>query len=173
MTGKNIAVFGVYASDMDAERGAADLISADFPSPDISVLLADLRSKRELAGARNAGSIAVGSLSGALAILSGGGARLIPGMGQIVAAGPITARLERLDSAVTESLSAALLGWGIPEHEAKSYEARIREGGILLAVRCESPARAKRAAQVLNSSGADHVAALQERRAEKAEWALI
>jgi hypothetical protein len=42
-----------------------------------------------------------------------------------------------------------------------------------LAVRCESPARAKRAAQVLNSSGADHVAALQERRAEKAEWALI
>jgi hypothetical protein len=173
MTGNNIAVFGVYPSDMDAERGVADLISADFPSPDISVLLADLRSKRELAGARNDGTTAVGLLGGALGILSGGSARLIPGMGQIVAAGPITARLQSLDCEAAEGLSAALVGWGIPEHEAKSYEARIQEGGILLAVRCESPARAKRAAQVLNSSGADHVAALEERRADKAEWALI
>jgi hypothetical protein len=158
---------------MDAERGVADLISADFPSPDISVLLADLRSKRELAGAGNDGTTAVGLLSGALGILAGGSARLIPGMGQMVAAGPIAARLASLDCTAAEGLSAALVGWGIPEREAKSYEGRIQEGGILLAVRCDSRARGKRAAQVLNSSGADHVAALEEQHAEKAEWALI
>jgi hypothetical protein len=173
MAAKNIAIFGVYPSDMYAERGAADLISAGFPTPDISVLLADLRSKRELAGIDSSGTAAVGLLNGALGILSGESAHVIPGMGPIVAAGPITTRLQSLGSGVAEGLSGALVDWGIPEHEAKSYQDLIQDGGTLLAVRCESPAQAKRAKQVLNSSGADHVAASQESRAEKLVRALI
>jgi rhodanese-related sulfurtransferase len=157
MTDKSIAVFGVYSSDLDAERGAADLISAGFPSPDISVLLPDMRSKRELAHAGHAG--AAGLLNGALGILSGGNAQVIAGVGLVVAAGPITARLEGIGPATGDGLSGALVDWGIPSNEAKSYEGRIQSGATLLAVHCESPARAKRAKQVLNSSGADDVAA--------------
>jgi len=173
MTSTNIAVLGVYPSDVDAERGAADLISAGFPSPDISVLLPDLRSRREIAGAGTPGASLGGLLSGALGILSGGSAQMIPGVGPIIAAGPLSARLESLGSAAPQGLSDALVRCGIPSEEAKAYEGRIQDGGILLAVRCESAARAKRATQVLHSSGADDVAALEDSRAQKAEWALI
>ena len=157
MAVKDIAIFGVYPSDMYAELGAADLISAGFPTPDISVLFADLRSKRELASI-DTGAAAVGLLSGALGILSSESAQVIAGLGRIVAAGPITARLRSLGSRAANGLSGALVDWGIAEHDAKSYEDLIQDGGTLLSVRCGSPARAKRATQVLNSSGADHVA---------------
>lgn len=70
MAAEDIAILGVYPSDVYAERGAADLISAGFPTPDISVLLADLRSKRERGGVFNCGTTAVGLLNGALGILS-------------------------------------------------------------------------------------------------------
>jgi hypothetical protein len=176
MTANNIAVFGVYPSGVEAERGAADLISAGFPSADISVLLADIRSKRGQSAADGAGRPDVGMgglLSGALGILTGGSAQVIPGMGPIVAAGPIAARVENLGSAPARGLSALLTEWGLPVENAKSYEGRVVDGGTLLAVRCESPARAKRATQVLHSSGADDVASLQETRPHKAEWALI
>jgi hypothetical protein len=163
----------VYPSEVDAERGAADLISAGFPSPDISVLLADLRSRRELAGAGTAGASLGGLLCGALGILSGVSGQTIPGMGPIIAAGPLSARLESLGSAAPQGLSGALVGCGIPSENAKSYAGRIQDGGILLAVRCESPDRAKRATQVLHSSGADEVAALEDSPADKAKWALI
>jgi hypothetical protein len=172
MMTKNIAVFGVYPSDLDAERGAADLISAGFPSPDISVLLPDMRSQRDLAHEGFSGR-AGGLLNGALGILSGGSAQVIAGVGPVVTAGPITARLEGLGPVAQDGLSCALVDWGIPSNEAKSYEGRVQDGGTLLAVRCDSPARAKRAKQVLNSSGADDVAALEESRAEKVEPAVI
>ncbi len=170
MTADNIAVFGIYASGADAEGGAADLIAAGFPSAEISVLLADVRGRRELA-AGSAGAGVGGLLSGALGILTGARAQVIPGMGAIVAAGPLAARMEGVGSAA--AFSAALVDWGVPAEEAKSYEGRIQDGGTLLGVRCGSAARAKRARQVLNSSGADEVAVLEDSRAQKAEWALL
>jgi hypothetical protein len=173
MTSNNIAVFGLYPSVMGSEQGAADLISAGFPCPDISVLLADFRSERDLASPRKSGASAGGVLSGALGILSGGSARMMAGVGPIVAAGPIAARLESMGCAAPEGLSGALVDWGIPVFEAKSFEGRIQDGGTLLAVRCETPARVKRAKQVLNSSGAEDVAALEEGHTPKTERALI
>jgi hypothetical protein len=177
MSSTDIAVFGLYPSVIGSEQGAADLISAGFPCPDISVLLADWRSERDLAsldksGATAGGLRAGGLLSGALGILNGS-ARVIGGVVPIVAAGPIAARWASLGCAAAQGLSGALVNWGIPVFEAKSFEGRIQDGGTLLAVRCETPARAKRAQQVLNSSGADDVAALEESRTQKAEWALI
>jgi len=172
LTENNISIFGIYPSPLDSERGAADLISAGFPSPDISVLLADLRGKRDLAtGAADA--TLGGLLSGALGILHGASARVICGVGPVVAAGPIAARLKGIDFAATQGLSGALLACGLPAEAASSYESRIQDGGTLLAVLCESPAQAKRAKQVLNSSGADHVTALPDSRAQQAETALI
>ncbi len=132
MIGNDIAVFGIYPSVIGAECGAADLISAGYSSHDISVLLA------------NAGATAGSLLDGALGILKGAGALVIPGVGPMVAAGPIL---------------AGLAGLGLGEHEAKRYVGRVKDGGTLLSVQCESPDRVKRAKQVLNSSGADDVAA--------------
>jgi len=162
MSGKSIGVLGVYASSLDAERGAADLISAGFSSPDISVLLPDVRSKREAPQASSAGATAGGLLGGALGILTGVGALVIPGVGPILAAGPFMAALAGLGVAGPQGLAGALVGLGVPEYEAKRYEGRVKDGGTLLSVHCEGAARVKRAKQVLNSSGADDVAATGE-----------
>jgi rhodanese-related sulfurtransferase len=172
LSGKNIAVFGIYSSSLGAECGAADLISAEFSSRDISVLLPDVLSTQGAEGT-SAGATAGGRLSGALGILEGAGALVIPGVGPLVAAGPILSGLAGLRVGDTvKGLVGALVGLGIPEYAAKRYEARVKDDGTLLSVHCETPARVKRAKQVLNSSGADDVAS-EESRSEKVQWAVI
>ncbi len=171
MSANDISVFGIYASVADAEAGTADLISAGFPSTEISVLLADGRSKRELEGAGSAGAVGA-VLCGALGILKAASVRVVQGMGPIILAGPLVDRMQRSGSEEAPGLAAALVDWGIPAEAAKACEGRIQDGGTLLAVRCESPERDKRARQILNSSGADDVAVLSESGVAKAE-ALI
>ncbi len=169
MAGNNVAVFGIYPSSFDAECGAADLISAGFAANGISVLLSDVRGKGASAGAS-----AGGLLGGALGILAGVGALVIPGIGPMVAAGPLLAGLGGLDAGGTGGgLAEALVGLGIPEYEAKRYEGGVKDGGTLLSVHCDSPAQIKRAKQVLHSSGAEHVAASHESRSSKVELAVI
>jgi hypothetical protein len=163
MTGNHIGVFGIYASTSDAERGAADLISAEYSNRDISVLLPDLRS---------AGATAGDLLAGALGILTGPDALAVPGVGPMVAAGPILPGLAGLrQGAAAGGLLGALVGLGIPEYEAKRYVHRVEDGGTLLSVHCEAAARVKRAKQILNSSGAEDVAASNECRSEESALA--
>ena len=169
---KKVAVFGIYPSSFDAEGGAADLISAGYSSRDISVLLLDVRSLKASAGT-TAGVTAGGILEGALGILTGVGAVVIPGVGPILAAGPIHAGLPSLGAAGgVGGLVGTLQGFGISEYEALRYEGRVTDGGTLLSVHCTSPAQVKRAKQILNSSGADHVVASSESRSERAELAV-
>lgn len=81
------------------------------------------------------GATAGGILGGALGLLAGIGTIAIPGLGALVAAGPLLGLLS--GSAVGGGLGlliGALAGLGIPEFEAKKYEKGLKEGQILLAV---------------------------------------
>jgi hypothetical protein len=168
MAGNSMAVFGIYPSSFDAECGAADLISAGFAAQDISVLLSDVRS------ARVRDTHAGGLLGGALGILTGVGTLVVPGMGAMVAAGPILAGLEGLAAGGSVSgLMSALMRLGVPEYEAKRYEGGVRDGGALLSVHCDFAPQIKRAKQVLNSAGANHVAASHEGRSTVVELAIV
>ena len=154
MAGNTMAVFGIYPSSFDAECGAADLISAGFAAQDISVLLSDVRS------ARVRDTHAGGLLGGALGILAGVGTLTMPGMGAMVAAGPIFGFMAELENhGDVAGLTHALVRLGVAEHEAKRYEGGVRDGGALLSVHCDFASQIKRAKQVLNSAGADHVTA--------------
>jgi hypothetical protein len=94
-------------------------------------------------------------LGGALGWLVGIGALAIPGVGPFIAAGPIMAALAGVGAgAVTGGLVGALVGLGLPEYEAKRYEGRIKEGGILLSVHCDSSEWVKRAKEILERTGA-------------------
>ena len=53
MAGKNTAVFGIYKTRTSAERAVDDLIAAGFASADVSVLLPDVNSTKELAHEKN------------------------------------------------------------------------------------------------------------------------
>jgi hypothetical protein len=55
---------------------------------------------------------------------------------------------------------------GMPEYEARRYEGRIKDGGILLSVHCDSAEWVKRAEELLKNTGADDVASAGEASAD-------
>jgi hypothetical protein len=176
MAGKNTAVFGIYPSAEQAERAVDSLIAAGFPSPDISVLLPDSRSTKEFAHVKEtkapegtaAGVTTGGLVGGTLGVLAGIGALAIPGVGPFIAAGPIMAGLAGLGvGGAVGGLVGALVGMGIPEYEAKRYEGRVKDGGTLLSVHCDTSAEVSRAKELLKSTGAEDISSTGESSAAK------
>ena len=87
----------------------------------------------------------------------------IPGIGPLVAAGPVFAALAGAGAGgAAGGLVGGLVGAGIPEIEAKRYAGRIREGGYLVSVHCDDSAWAKRAEEILEATGGHDVVKTHE-----------
>ena len=63
-------------------------------------------------------------------------------------------------------LIGALVGMGIPEYEAKRYEGRIKDGGVLLSVHCDTSEEITRAKDVLKQTGAEDISSTGEASAD-------
>lgn len=110
------------------------------------------------------GATAGGILGGSLGLLAGIGALAIPGIGPFIAAGPIMAALS--GSAVGGSvglLVGALVGAGIPEYEAKKYEAGLKAGNILISVHTDNNEEMKRANDIMKKEGAKDISSASEK----------
>jgi heat induced stress protein YflT len=175
MSGKKTAVFGIYKSRLQAEQSVDRLLSAGFGNDDISVLLPDSQSSKEFAHKKDtkapegttAGVTAGGVVGGTLGLLAGIGALAIPGVGPFIAAGPIMGALAGLGvGGAVGGLIGALVGMGIPEYEAKRYEGRIKEGGVLLSVHCDTSDEIKRAKELLKTTGAEDISSTGESSAD-------
>ena len=95
--------------------------------------------------------------------LLGIGALAIPGLGPFIAAGPIMAALAGAGvGGAVGGLTGALIGMGIPEYEAKRYEGRVKDGGILLSVHSDDSTWTKRAKEILEHTGAQDVSSTGE-----------
>jgi hypothetical protein len=171
MAGKNTAVFGIYRTVSQAEQTVDRLLAAGFSNNDISVLLPDSQSSKEFAHEKNTkapegtatGVTTGGVVGGTLGLLAGIGALAIPGLGPFIAAGPIMGALAGLGvGGAVGGLIGALVGMGIPEYEAKRYEGRIKEGGVLLSVHCNSSEEISRAKELLKQTGAEDIASAGE-----------
>jgi ActD protein/heat induced stress protein YflT len=176
--GKNTAVFGIYRTREGAARAVDALRNVNFRNTDISVLLPENQGTKDFAHEKNTKApeaAATGAASGAvvgggLGWLAGIGALAIPGVGPFIAAGPIMAALAGAGAgAVTGGLVGGLVGLGMPEYEAKRYEGRIKEGGILLSVHCDDSKWVKRAKDILESTGAEDIASSGEASADYAK----
>ncbi len=174
MAGKNTAVFGIFKSRAQAESCVDALISGSFRSDDISVLAPDQHTTKELATEKNTkapegtatGATAGGAIGGTLGLLAGIGALAIPGLGPFIAAGPIMGALGGLGvGAAAGGLIGALVGMGIPEYEAKRYEGRVKDGGILVSVHCDDSDWVKRAEDILKHNGAEDISSAGEKAA--------
>ncbi len=158
------AVIGIVDSAEQAEVVVADLQRlGNFSVSDISVLLPDGRASHEFAHEHNtkapegaiAGVGAGGLLGGTLGLLAGIGALAIPGVGPLIAAGPVMAALSGAAAgAAVGGISGALVGMGIPEVEARAYEGRLRSGKALVAVHVETSEEQKIARDALKRAGA-------------------
>ncbi len=172
MAGKNTAVFGIFPTRTAAESAVDQLTAAGFSNDDISALMSDKSSSEQFAHEKNTkapegtttGATAGGAIGGTLGLLAGIGALAIPGVGPLIAAGPIMAALAGVGvGGALGGLVGALVGLGIPEYEAKRYEGRVKDGGILVSVHCESSDEISRAKDILKRTGADDIASSGEK----------
>jgi hypothetical protein len=170
-TSRNVAVFGIFTTLHDAERAVDHLLALGFSNADISVLLPDDESTRSFAHEKHTkapegtvtGASAGGLLGGAFGLLAGIGALAIPGAGPFIAAGPILGALAGLGvGGAVGGMVGALVGMGIPEYEARRYEGRVRDGGLLLSAHCDTDAEIEAAEDALTALGAQDIATADE-----------
>jgi hypothetical protein len=175
MAGKNTAVYGIYRGRAETEAAVDRLLKAGFRSEDVAILMADNKGNKDFAHTKatkapegvTTGAVTGGAIGGTLGLLAGIGALAIPGLGPFIAAGPIMATLAGLGAGgAVGGLVGALAGMGIPEYEAKRYEGRIRDGGILLSVHSDNSEWTKRAKDLLEETGAEDVSSAGERSAD-------
>lgn len=151
-------VVGVYKSFEDARYAIDSLEAARYPPAQVSLVTHNVRQeapveelqygdKAEANAARGAG---VGGLVGALL---GAPLLTIPGLGVIVAAGPIGTALA---GAIVGGLLGGFSGWGIHEDHAREYEVNVREGDWLV-VADGDPAEVAAAQVVLDATNAERV----------------
>jgi hypothetical protein len=172
---KNTSAFAIYSDQHTVSEAVEALRRAGFRSTDISVLFPENSGTKDFAHEKHtkapegavAGASSGAIIGGALGWLVGIGALAIPGVGPFVAAGPILAMLSGIGVGGTVGgFTGALIGVGIPEYEAKRYEGRIRSGGILLSVHCDSSDWVKRAREVLAHAGGTDIATSSEASAD-------
>jgi hypothetical protein len=171
MSSKNVAVFGIYATPGTAEAAVDHLLANGFTNSAISVLLPDDESTRAFAHQKatkapegTATGVATGGvIGGTLGLLAGIGALAIPGVGPLIAAGPIMATLAGLGAGgAVGGFVGALVGMGIPEYEAKRYEGAVKDGGTLLSVHCDTSEQVDAAKKSLKETGASDISSSSE-----------
>lgn len=175
MAGKNTAVFGIYPGYTSVELGVDSLRSAGFRSEDISVLFPENVGTKDFAHEKGtkapegatAGAGTGAVVGGTLGWLAGIGALAIPGIGPLIAAGPIVAALAGVGvGGALGGIAGALVGMGIPEYEAKRYEGRVKEGGVLISIHCDSSEWVKKAKDILERTGAQDISSTGEASAD-------
>jgi hypothetical protein len=165
------SVLCLVDTETQADAIVAKLRSGGFGDNDISVLFPDKGTTRDFAHKKETkmpegatiGAGAGGAIGGTIGLLAGIGALAIPGLGPFIAAGPIIAALSGgAIGAGVGGLAGALVGLGIPEYEAKRYEGKVKEGGILISVHSESNEETHSAKVIFKEEGAHDISSTGE-----------
>ena len=173
----NKAVFGLYTTRRQVENAVDELKAQGFRNTDISVLLPENVGTKDFAhekGTKAPEGMATGATSGAvvggaLGWLAGIGALAIPGVGPLIAAGPIIAALTGVGvGGAVGGIAGGLVGMGIPEYEAKRYEGRIKGGNILLSVHSDDSKWRDKAEMILKNTGAEDIGSSAETKGDYA-----
>src|SRR3954451_12656034 len=151
---------GYFRDRTSADAAFDELMQRGFDRDDLSILGRGREGASGLTDDRDHVTAGEGAAVGGIAgLLLGVAAMLIPGIGPIVAIGPITAALTGaitggVTGAVVGGIAGALIHAGVPKEDARYYEDRLKSGGYLLTVHTDD-ARYERARATLQRSGAE------------------
>jgi hypothetical protein len=168
------AVLCIVKNEEQAISIVDQLKAAGFSNNDISVLMPDRAGTRDFAHEQHtkapegaaAGAVAGGVAAGVLGWLVGIGSLAIPGVGPLIAAGPIMAALSGAAAGgAVGGLVGALVGLGIPEYEAKQYENKVKNGNILISVHTDDSNEREAAKEIFERSNASDISYTGEARA--------
>ncbi len=169
-------VIGLFDSRNQAEKAASELRASGFKD-EVSILAADKTKSGKQSGGGNSDNdslisaitpggndagtgdltsgITTGGVLGGLAGLGlGAGALAIPGIGPIIAAGPIAGIVS---GALTGGVAGGLVDWGIPADRGQFFEDKVKEGKVLASVRTDDDEKIDNAADILRRNGAHNV----------------
>ncbi|MCL5040141.1 MAG: general stress protein [Firmicutes bacterium] len=158
-------VIGVFKSRQQAETAVDDLRRKGFTNNEISIVAKEATARGGQTGTRGGqgggfandnlsnGTLTGGTIGGLAGLLAGAGALAIPGVGPILAAGPIAAGLT---GAVTGGIAGGLLDLGIPEARGRFYEEEVKRGSILTVIKSDEK-KVSEAASILRQNGATDV----------------
>jgi len=165
------SVFGILKNRAQAESVVERLQAAGFISDDVSMLFSDTTGTRDFAlqhetkapeGATTGGGTGF-VIGGILGWLAGIGMLANPGVGPLIAAGPIMAALSGAAvGTVVGGIAGALIGMGVPEFEARRYESKVKEGNILVSVHADDSGKVDRAKEILKECNAEDVSTTTE-----------
>jgi hypothetical protein len=172
---KNMSVIGIYADKATVSDAISVMQKAGYRATDISVLSSENQGSKDFGHEKRTKALegaatgaAVGAFLGAaLACLVSIQIVTITILGSLVAAGPVLAGVAGAGAGgVVGWLLGLLAGQRGTEYVAKRYAGRIRRGGILLSVHCDSPEWCGRAKTTLRDTGARDVSAARESAAD-------
>lgn len=165
------AVYCITQTREQAETIVDSLKNAGFPNTEISVLFADKSGTRDFSHEQNTkmpegattGGVAGMGAGAALGWLAGIGSLAIPGVGPLIAAGPIMAALGGAAvGGAAGGVLGGLIGMGIPEYEAKLYDGKIQGGNSLISVHTENSDQVNIAKDIFKRAGAEDIHSTSE-----------
>lgn len=148
------SIIGVFSSRQEAEKAIQSLRQQGFKEEEINIISKENKKNGEYYDDDIAdGALTGGTLGGIGGLILGAGALAIPGIGPVIAAGPIAAALS---GAVAGGITGGLIDWGIPAESSSRYEQHVAQGNILAVIRTQE-AKVQQAAQILRQNGAKDV----------------
>lgn len=147
------SVIGVFSSKQEAEKAIQSLRQQGFKGEEINIISKEKRNGEYYDDDIADGALTGGTLGGIGGLILGAGALAIPGIGPVIAAGPIAAALS---GAVAGGITGGLIDWGIPAEASSRYEQHVAQGNILAVIRTQE-AKVQQAAQILRQNGAKDV----------------
>ena len=172
---RNTSVIGIYENRTTVSDATGVLQKAGYRATDIAVLSADNQGSKDFAHEKHTqalqqaavGAAAVAVLGAGLAWFLSTQAVNFATIGPLVAAGPVVAALAGAGAGGALGWILGLLaGMRASEYVARRYAGRVRHGGILLSVHCDSPEWCDRAKQILNNTGARNISYASEASAD-------
>jgi len=154
-------VIGYFEDNNQAQQAAQELKNQGYK--EISILGNDDRGNQGQRDRRNnnggmnmglsSGTMTGGTLGGLAGLALGAGALAIPGLGPIIAMGPLAAAI---GGAVTGGVAGALVDYGIPKEQSDYYESKLREGKTIMVIKTQQD-KSDQVASIMKNYGAREV----------------
>jgi hypothetical protein len=172
---KNTAVMGIYPDRTTVSDAVDVLRKAGYRATDVSVLASDNQGTKDFAIEKRTRALEAAAAGAAVGAAVGTAIAwficiqgvTFAGSAPLVAAGPVLGGAAGAGAGGALGWIAGLVaGLWLPEYVAKRYAGRIRRGGILLSVHCDSEEWCDKAKQTLKATGARSISAARESAAD-------
>ena len=174
---RQTSVIGIYPDRTTVSDAINVLHKAGYRTTDISVLSSDNQGSKDFAHEKHSRALPGSSVGAAVGGVIGAALACFASTQTFIVAGPGLAPLTAAGPMVAAAAGAGVggaLGWIVglvaglrqSEYVARRYAGRIRSGGILLSVHCDSPEWCGKATKALRDTGARNISSATETAAD-------